>query len=192
MPFIQNFGFQLLAQNAGKSLKWPSNVLIFVYLWTILYYVYFRQLKNVLDEHDSKFFHFRNCTSNCSTSFRTFMKFHKPLLPKNRTEQPWLAVLDFTFFWKPLFPTCNKQMFLIIQCVQPFLRVVKQCTTQSVSAPCPGTHLYIYHVLISCTHHIYIWVCKDVYIWIQCVPTRFFWQGNNQIHSRIQCTYGSG
>ena len=71
MPFFRIFGSKIIAKNAGKSLRWPSNVPIFCVL--IKYNMYLRQFKHVLDEYDHRnqqILHFRNCTSNCSNSSR--------------------------------------------------------------------------------------------------------------------------
>ena len=39
-PFFQSFGSKTAAQNAGKSLRWPSNVLIYLCTEYIIYYIY--------------------------------------------------------------------------------------------------------------------------------------------------------
>ena len=73
MPVFRIYRSKIAAQNAGKSLRWPSNVLIFSALinYNILYTC--KTIQACLDEYDhetSKILHFRKCTSNCSNSSR--------------------------------------------------------------------------------------------------------------------------
>jgi hypothetical protein len=88
MPYIQTFGSKIVDKSAGKSLRWPSNVLNFCVLKD---YIYLRQYKHVLEKYDhrnqqnSPFPKLHIELLEQFEGSRTVTNFIEPLLPNNRT-----------------------------------------------------------------------------------------------------------
>jgi hypothetical protein len=102
MPIFQNFRSKIAAHNAGKSLRWPSNVLIFLHsLFTC------KTLQACLDKYDlgnqqdSPFPKLHIELLEQFEGSRSFTNFFEPLLTKNRTEQPWYMYIPYRLGFSP-------------------------------------------------------------------------------------------
>jgi len=105
MPIFRKFGSKIVAKMQKRALDDCEMFCFFLHSLIIIHYIHVEQYKHVLDEYDhgnQQNPPFPKLHIELLKQFegsRTFTNFIEPLLPRNRTEQPWYPPI--TLFFPP-------------------------------------------------------------------------------------------